>query len=141
MQKPTLTESDDEDEDLEPGPSFFQGALKSVFELEKRKALLAPSDLVGILIYNTVSTCTSHVTIRLTIRPNATQLSPLAQAKLPENESEDANGMYTLAKLSAVSIDQVKDLKELVDGQSRCATPPKLRCPQTLTGLIRSTVP
>jgi hypothetical protein len=28
------------------------------------------------------------------------------------------SGMYTLAKLSTVSIDQVKELKEIVDGQS-----------------------
>lgn len=50
-------ESEDDDED--GGPSYFQGALKAIFELQKRKALKNPSDQVGILIYNTVSTRSS----------------------------------------------------------------------------------
>lgn len=55
MQRPTPADGDDQDGDTVPGPSFFHRALESVFELEKRKALLSPSDLVGILVYNTVS--------------------------------------------------------------------------------------
>ena len=41
----------------------------------------------------------------------------LEQAKLPELESEDPTGMFTLAKLSVVSIDQIKELKEILDGE------------------------
>lgn len=134
MQKPTR--ADDDDDDPEEGRSFFHGALESVFELEKRKALLAPSDLVGILIYNTVSltiiifsiTCARAVASagreahRAWSPPCSLRVSLFdRQAKLPEHESEEATGMYTLAKLSTVSIDQVKDLKELIDGAHHLA--------------------
>ena len=57
MQRPLKkdVDEDEEEEDDEEQPSYFHGALKCVFELQKRKALKNPSDLVGILIYNTVS--------------------------------------------------------------------------------------
>ncbi|KAL7417971.1 SPOC like C-terminal domain-containing protein [Mrakia frigida] len=91
MQRPLKNDDDEEEEEeQEDQPySYFQGALNCVFELQKRKALKNPSDLVGILIYNT--------------------------ARLPEHESQESDGMFTLAKLATVGIDQVKELKELLD--------------------------
>jgi hypothetical protein len=73
MQTPTEADGDADEDDAEstPGPSFFHRALESVFELEKRKALLSPSDLVGILVYNTVSieSLTSNLDLQTHGRP------------------------------------------------------------------------
>ena len=56
MQRPLKRDVDeDEEEEEEDQPSYFQGALQCVFEIQKRKALKNPSDLLGILVYNTVS--------------------------------------------------------------------------------------
>jgi hypothetical protein len=46
--------STDDEEDVSPNYSHLFATLRSAVELQKRKALYAPDDMVGILLFNTV---------------------------------------------------------------------------------------
>lgn len=99
------------DEDGQPAASYFHEALECATNLVKRKALVSPYDMFGILLYNTVSRPSGRL-------PSGRVTDAMATLGQMTGDAEAGDsGVRILLPLGPITLEAIKDLKEHVNCQ------------------------